>query len=132
MRGARARGEAKRILIVTPASLKHQWAREIATFTSEKAVVVGGGNWHVSPPFQSDAPYKILNYELTWRELTRLQSLDADVLVLDEAQRAKLQDQDSIDIEVDPIEVSVRSHRARLSRTDSTISTHFFSSSTRR
>lgn len=38
---------------------------------------------------ESDAPYKILNYELTWRELSALQGLDADVVVYDEAQRAK-------------------------------------------
>ena len=38
---------------------------------------------------ESDTPYKVLNYELTWRELQTLQNLEADVLILDEAQRAK-------------------------------------------
>lgn len=85
----RARGEAARILIVTCASLKHQWQREIERFTGERAVVIRGGRPERRVAFETDAPYKILNYELTWLELTQLKSLDADVIVLDEAQRAK-------------------------------------------
>lgn len=85
----RRRGEASRVLIVTPASLKDQWAREIARYTGERAVVIGGGGEARRRAFESDAPYRIVNYELTWRELERIQALDADVLVLDEAQRAK-------------------------------------------
>ncbi|HQP37657.1 MAG TPA: SNF2-related protein [Polyangiaceae bacterium] len=85
----RRSGEAHRVLIVTPASLKDQWAREIKRYAGEQAVVVGGGPAYRREALLSDAPYKILNYELTWRELSHLQSLDADILVLDEAQRAK-------------------------------------------
>lgn len=85
----RRRGEAQRILIVTPASLKDQWAREIRRYAGESAVVIGGNPAARRLALTSDAPYKILNYELTWRELSKLQALDADVLVLDEAQRAK-------------------------------------------
>ena len=85
----RARGEVKRVLIVTPASLKSQWASEIQRYAGERAVVVGGPAATRRDVLASDAPYFILNYELTWRELSRLQSLEADVLILDEAQRAK-------------------------------------------
>jgi len=85
----RQRGEASRVLIVTVASLKHQWQREIERFTGQRAVVIGGGPDERQERLASDAPYKILNYELTWRELSRLQALDADVVVYDEAQRAK-------------------------------------------
>ena len=85
----RARAEATRILVVTVASLKHQWAREIERFTGERAVVVSGGAPARRRALQSDAPYRILNYELTWRELSQLQSLEADVVIYDEAQRAK-------------------------------------------
>lgn len=85
----RARGEAKRVVIVTMASLKHQWAAEIARYAGARAVVVGGSGASRAEALASDAPYKILSYELTWRELTRLKDLDADVLILDEAQRAK-------------------------------------------
>jgi superfamily II DNA or RNA helicase len=85
----RARGEAETVVIVTPASLKHQWAQEIQRYTGRTAAVVGGGAAHRSAAFASSAPYKILSYELTWRELHRLRDLEADVLILDEAQRAK-------------------------------------------
>jgi superfamily II DNA or RNA helicase len=85
----RRRGEASRILVVTLASLKHQWAREIERFAGMPAVVVGGNAGARRHALESDAPYKILNYELTWRELTSLKGLDADVVIYDEAQRAK-------------------------------------------
>jgi hypothetical protein len=85
----RARGEASRILVVTLASLKHQWACEIARFAGVQAVVVGGNAITRRHALESDAPYKILNYELTWRELSGLKGLDADVVIYDEAQRAK-------------------------------------------
>ncbi len=68
----RARGEASRILVVTLASLKHQWAGEIARFAGVQAVVVGGNASARRHALESDAPYKILNYELTWRELSGL------------------------------------------------------------
>jgi superfamily II DNA or RNA helicase len=85
----RARGEAKRVVVVTMASLKHQWAAEIDRYAGARAVVVGGCGASRAEALASDAPYKVLSYELTWRELPRLQDLDADVLILDEAQRAK-------------------------------------------
>jgi superfamily II DNA or RNA helicase len=85
----RRRGEATRILVVCPASLKDQWAREIERATGERAIIVGGSSRARARAISLDAPYKILNYELTWRELQPLQALDADVLVIDEAQRAK-------------------------------------------
>jgi len=38
----RENAEAERVLVVCPASLKHQWAREIAKFTGHEAQVVQG------------------------------------------------------------------------------------------
>lgn len=85
----RRRGEAKRVLVVCPASLKAQWASEIARYAGAQAVVVVGGVEARRAAFESDAPYVVLNYELTWRDLSLVKNLEADVLVLDEAQRAK-------------------------------------------
>ena len=85
----RVRGEAETVVIVTPASLKHQWAQEIQRYTGRTAAVLSGGAANRSAALASSAPYKILSYELTWRELHRLRDLEADVLILDEAQRAK-------------------------------------------
>ncbi|WP_437990909.1 DEAD/DEAH box helicase [Sorangium sp. So ce145] len=85
----RRRGEARRVLIVTAASLKHQWAQEIARWTGERAAVLGGSPAQRTGALAMEAAYTVLSYELTWRELSRLKALAADVLVLDEAQRAK-------------------------------------------
>ncbi|AUX26144.1 SNF2 family helicase [Sorangium cellulosum] len=85
----RRRGEARRVLIVTAASLKHQWAQEIARWTGERAAVLGGSPAQRTGALAMEATYTVLSYEITWRELTRLKALGADVLVLDEAQRAK-------------------------------------------
>jgi superfamily II DNA or RNA helicase len=85
----RLRGEARRILVVTNASLKAQWAKEIERYAGVRAAVISGRAAERAAAFQSDAPYAILNYELTWRDLSQLKGLSADVLVLDEAQRAK-------------------------------------------
>jgi SNF2 family DNA or RNA helicase len=85
----RARGEARRILIVCPASLKAQWAREIEKYAGARAVVLSKGAKERRTQLDTDAPYTVLNCELTWRDLSILQTLEADVLVLDEAQRGK-------------------------------------------
>jgi len=85
----RSRGEAETVLIVTPASLKYQWAQEIERYTGRRPAVLGGSASSRAAALASSASYKILSYELTWRELHRLKDLETDVLILDEAQRAK-------------------------------------------
>lgn len=85
----RQRGEVKRVLIVTAASLKHQWAQEIARCTGERAEIVSSGAPARRRALEAGAVYTILNYEQTWRELSTLRELHADVLILDEAQRAR-------------------------------------------
>ena len=107
-----ARGEAQRVVVVTPASLKHQWAREIERYAGRQAVVLGKGPAARRAALRSDAPYKVLSYELTWRELPGLRDLDADVLILDEAQRAKnFRTAHGGDAAGDPVALPVRAHR---------------------
>jgi superfamily II DNA or RNA helicase len=85
----RKRGEVTRVLIVTAASLKHQWAQEIERCTGERAEIVSAGAASRRRALAAGAVYTILNYEQTWRELSLLRELRADVLILDEAQRAR-------------------------------------------
>ena len=85
----RARGEVRRALIVAPATLKEQWAREIHRYTGVQPIVVDGPAAARNTALTSDAAYTITSYELTWRDLGALKNLQPDVLVLDEAQRAK-------------------------------------------
>lgn len=80
----------KRILVVCPASLKHQWAREIAKFTGLTTQIVHGGPEQRGVQYRADATFFILNYELVLRDLSLIsEQLKPDLLILDEAQRIK-------------------------------------------
>jgi superfamily II DNA or RNA helicase len=85
----RRRGEVRRVLVVTPASLKAQWAREIARYGAGTAIVVGGQAAERRRQLASDAPFVIANYELLWRDLAAFRGERWDLVIVDEAQRAK-------------------------------------------
>jgi len=86
---ARAAG-VERVLVVCPTSLKHQWRREIETFTDRKALVVEG-----LAPVRDRAYrgagwfFKIVNYDVVHRDLCGIRAWRPDLIVLDEAQRIK-------------------------------------------
>jgi superfamily II DNA or RNA helicase len=85
----RRRGDVRRVVVVTTATLKHQWAQEIRRWAGEQAAVVEGGARARREALSQSVAYTILNYELTWRELSVLREQPIDVLILDEAQRAR-------------------------------------------
>ena len=80
----------QKILIVCPASLKQQWAREIAKFTGRSVQVVQGVAESRGVHYRADALFFIVNYELVLRDLSVIsETLKPDLLILDEAQRIK-------------------------------------------
>ena len=80
----------KRILVITLASLKEQWKREIEKFTHEKAVVVEGGpDRRKEIYFNDKSLFKITNYEAVLRDVLVLSRFNPDLIILDEAQRIK-------------------------------------------
>lgn len=80
----------KRILVVTLASLKEQWKREVEKFTQEQAAVVAGApQKRQETYFQDPALFKITNYEAVLRDVTTLRRFKPDLIILDEAQRIK-------------------------------------------
>ncbi len=79
----------ERALIVCPASLKHQWAREIKRFTSLPVTVVEGGLNARRAAYHAPSFFKIINYEIVRRDLADLQQIRSDLIILDEAQRIK-------------------------------------------
>lgn len=82
--------DVRKILIVCPASLKHQWAREIERFTGEKAEVIQGPADKRGVQYRGARRFVIVNYELTYRDLSVInETLRPDLLILDEAQRIK-------------------------------------------
>jgi superfamily II DNA or RNA helicase len=79
----------ERVLIVSPTSLKHQWKGEIEKFTGRKATVIEGLNRERLAAYGDDAFYKLVNYELVWRDMEMIRQWSPDVIILDEAQRIK-------------------------------------------
>jgi superfamily II DNA or RNA helicase len=83
-------GRIRRGLIIAPASLKPQWAREWQVFSDLPVQVVDGS------PDERQAAYAkrkegflIINYEQLLRDLEIVKHWDPELVVLDEAQRIK-------------------------------------------
>ena len=79
----------QRVLIICPASLKHQWSREIRRFTSLPVNIVDGGLMKRLPFYRDPAFFTILNYEIVRRDIKEIEHLRPDLIILDEAQRIK-------------------------------------------
>ncbi len=80
----------QRILVITLASLKEQWKRELEKFTEEKAAVVAGSpQTRQKIYFNDPSLFKITNYEAVLRDVTILSKYKPDLIILDEAQRIK-------------------------------------------
>ena len=80
----------KKVLVICPASLKHQWAREIGKFTAHPVQIIQGSAENRFVQYRADALFFIVNYELTVRDLSVINdTLKADLVILDEAQRIK-------------------------------------------
>ncbi|MEA3303157.1 MAG: DEAD/DEAH box helicase [Pseudomonadota bacterium] len=81
---------AERVLIICPASLKHQWAREIEKFTEIDAQIIQGNAEARGVQYRRRNAFTIINYELVLRDLSVINELyTPDLLILDEAQRIK-------------------------------------------
>jgi len=76
-------------LVICPASLKHQWAREIRRFTSLPVTVVEGKPQDRRNLYRASSFFKIINYELVRFDQDELVKLHPDLIILDEAQRIK-------------------------------------------
>ena len=80
----------QRVLILCPASLKQQWAREIQKFTSHSVQIIQGNVANRAVQYRADALFFIINYELVLRDLSLIrEKLKPDLIILDEAQRIK-------------------------------------------
>jgi len=77
-------------LVVSPASLKHQWKQEIERFTDVPAEVVDGRPEDRIVQYKRRPRFAIINYALVRRDWEQINEFFApDLLVLDEAQRIK-------------------------------------------
>lgn len=81
--------DIQKAVIICPASLKHQWAREIRRFTSLSVTVVEGSLEERRKLYTDPSFFKIINYELVRFDMDELLKLHPDLIILDEAQRIK-------------------------------------------
>jgi superfamily II DNA or RNA helicase len=83
-------GRVRRGLLLAPASLKPQWLREWQSFTDVPAALVEGGPAERRRTFAGcRRGFLIANYEQLVRDLDVMHGWQADIVVLDEAQRLK-------------------------------------------
>jgi SNF2 family DNA or RNA helicase len=86
----RAVDGAAKTLVVCPASLKHQWRREIEKTIGEHATVVESARPARLATYREwSGGFLILNYELALRDLDDVRATRPDLVILDEAQRIK-------------------------------------------
>ena len=78
------------VIIICPASLKQQWAREIAKFTDLQCQIIQGPPPKRGVQYRREKTFFIINYELLLRDLSMINEiLRPDLIILDEAQRIK-------------------------------------------
>jgi len=86
-------GWAKRVLIITPATLKGNWAAEVAKFTTFSALTLDGTPAKRRKQLQQFAKdgteVLIINYELVAKHIDDLQALGFDIAIADEAHAIK-------------------------------------------
>lgn len=85
----RRHGDARRVLVVCPTSLKAQWAHELERFAGHKALIVEGNAVERAHQYAAPAEFKIVSYDALTRDLALVNAWQADVLIVDEAQRVK-------------------------------------------
>ncbi len=79
-----------RVLIVCPTSLKYQWKSEIEKFTDSSVHVMEGTLLKRKVQYEAtDAFYVIVSYHTMTNDLDLLNKMEADMVILDEAQRIK-------------------------------------------
>ncbi|MBI3056854.1 MAG: DEAD/DEAH box helicase [Betaproteobacteria bacterium] len=80
---------AERVLVVCPASLKHQWELELARFAGHKGLVISGGQPKRRQQYAEGSTWKIAAYDTLARDLDLIAGWSPDVVIVDEAQRIK-------------------------------------------
>ncbi|MBI5788301.1 MAG: DEAD/DEAH box helicase [Candidatus Schekmanbacteria bacterium] len=81
--------DIQKVLIVSPTSLKYQWQTEIEKFTDRSALVIEGLNHRRKELYQQESFYKLINYEMVFRDIDLIKAWAPDLIILDEAQRIK-------------------------------------------
>ena len=81
--------DIQKVLIVCPASLKSQWRSEIAKFSGRSSQLILGNGVQRAEQYQGDSFFTICNYEQVLRDITAMENVPWDLIILDEGQRIK-------------------------------------------
>ncbi len=81
--------EIRRVLVVCPASLKSQWRSEIARFSGRTTQIILGNGAERAEQYDSDTFFTICNYEQVLRDVSAIETVPWDLIILDEGQRIK-------------------------------------------
>ena len=79
----------RRVLVVCPTSLKHQWKNELARFTDRTTQVIHGLRAARQQQYREDVFCKIIHYETLARDADLIAEWEPDLVIADEAQRIK-------------------------------------------
>lgn len=81
--------DVRKVLVISPASLKSQWQSEIRRFCERDCQLVSGSINDRAKQYASDCFFTICNYEQVLRDILAIEQLKWDLIVLDEGQRIK-------------------------------------------
>jgi superfamily II DNA or RNA helicase len=81
--------DIKKVLIITPASLKSQWRAEIMRFTDRTSQLILGSGRERAEQYHNDCFYTICNYEQVLKDINIIEKVKWDLIILDEGQRIK-------------------------------------------
>jgi SNF2 family DNA or RNA helicase len=81
--------KVKKPLIICPASLKFNWAIEIAKFSDYSYTIVGGEAKNRLQLYHNDSDFTIMNYDLLRLDIETIKNIEWDLIIADEIQRAK-------------------------------------------
>ena len=79
----------RRVLVVCPTSLKHQWKKEFARFAEREVQVVQGLRAQRERQYREEAFCKIVHYETLARDADLIDAWAPELVIADEAQRIK-------------------------------------------
>jgi superfamily II DNA or RNA helicase len=82
-------GEARKVLVVCPASLKSQWRSEIHRFCDRDVQLIQGSAAERHGQYAGDCFFTVCNYEQVLRDILAIEPVSWDLIILDEGQRIK-------------------------------------------